>query len=127
MAKGDGGAKAPTPQELSQQASSEINSQIGLEVAPYESQISGLSGGQDVALGQMHDLFGNLLRYAKDAAKFVADYYDQGIAREKGIFETAVGRLNAIRSQRAAQAQSMAQAMGGPVNVEAFLAPLNTS
>jgi hypothetical protein len=72
-------------------------------------------------------MFGDLMPYAQNAAKFVGDYYDASIARENNIYEQAQGRLSMIRAQRAAEAQQFAQQTGGPVNVEAFLAPLNTS
>lgn len=118
---------APTPQELQDQAQRETDQAVQQEIDPYLGEISQAQGGMGSALEGLGNLYGSLMPYVQGAAKFTSDWYERGLAQEKGIYEQAIGRLNAIRAQRGAQAQRMAQLLGGPVNVEAFLSPLNTS
>ena len=120
-------ANAPTPQTLQQQAHSEVQQQVDDETAPIQGDITQAQGGMATGLAGIGKMFSDLMPYAQNAAKFVGDYYNSALAREQGIYEQAQGRLSMIRGQRAAEAQHMAQQTGGPVNVESFLAPLNTS
>ena len=126
-AKASGSSDAPSVTDLATQAHNEVSQQISRETSGYESDIAGAQGGMERGLAGIGKMFGDLMPYAQNAAKFVGDYYDASLAREQNIYEQAQGRLSMIRAQRAAEAQQFAQQTGGPVNVEAFLAPLNTS
>jgi hypothetical protein len=109
------------------QAGAEVGQQISEEVAPFETDIGRAERDQAASLEALTKMYSGLLPFAQSSAKFVGDYYQQGLANEQSIFDQAVGRLNDLKQQRSAEAQDMAQKIGGPVNVNSFLAPLNTS
>jgi hypothetical protein len=124
---GGGGSGPPTPQSLASQASSEVGIQIGNEEAPYRTQIGDAQAAMANALSGLDKMFGNILPYVQSSAQRVGDFYNAGLAEEKAVWSTATARLDQLRSQRAAEAQAMAQQTGGPVPLDAFTSPLNTS
>lgn len=119
--------KTYTPAELRAQAHQEVGAEVAGEASPYQSDIGGAKSDMAAGLGTLDKMFGNLLPYVQGSAQRVRSSYDQSIAQERSIFATAAARLGQIRGQRAAEAQAMAQQVGGPVNVDDFLSPLNTS
>jgi len=117
----------PSAASLRAQAERETNLDIGNEVAPLNTEIGDAQQNMQNALKGIGGMFDNLLPYVQGSAQRVGNFYQQGLAEEKGVWAEANARLAQLRGQRAAEAQGMAQQIGGPVPLSAFLAPLNTS
>jgi len=115
----------PPPQsdaDLTQQATQQVGQEIASEVGPLQNQIGSLQGSETAAIGQIGSMFDQLQPVVSQGAQFVQSSYDQANKASQSIFEEAQRRMDALANQRAAQAQALAQQMGGPVAVGEFTA-----
>lgn len=108
--------------QIEQAATSSVNSSIDAQTNPLMSQIGSLQGQMGGALSEIGGMFGSLMPYVQDEAKAVGASYDQAQFNEANIFSAATQQLNALKNQRAAEAQALAQKMGGPVALGEFTA-----
>src|SRR5215467_2160589 len=108
--------------ELTNLAGSQIDSEVGAQEAPLNQQISDLQGRETNSLQKLGDMFGTLMPYVQGAAGAVQDSYNTAFQAQQSIFNTAMQRMNQMKQDRAQQAQTMAQEVGGPVAVGEFTA-----
>ena len=116
-----------TPEQIQQQATTQVEGEISGEVAPYESEIGQAQRDRERSLADIQAMFGGLLPFVKGSAERVQTSFDSALGAERSIFSEANARMSQIRAQRAAEAQALAQQIGGPVPLANFLDPLGTS
>jgi hypothetical protein len=113
--------------ELRKQAASQVGLEIDQSVAPIQSQIGIAQADEQKALGQVSGMFDALQPVVQQGASAVQASYDQAISQENSVFSTAQSQLQQLRSNRAADAQSMAQKVGGPVAIGDWTAPFDNA
>lgn len=108
--------------EIQAAASSQVGAEITGELQPYQSAVATTQGRQDRAIGELGKMFDGLMPYVQGSAQRVTESFDRGTTAVKDIYNTAAQRLNDLKQSRAAEAQSLAQEMGGPVAISEFTA-----
>jgi hypothetical protein len=95
--------------------------------APIERQIAQAQANQAGALQQIGATFSNLQPRVEAGTQFVQQSFNQALGAEQGIYDAANQRLAQMREGRAADAQKMAQMIGGPVAIGEFTAGVEPS
>jgi len=113
--------------ELRKTAASQIDLEINQAVDPIQSSISQTQAREDKALGQIGGMFDALQPVVQQAATAVQTSYDQAMGQEHSLFATAQSQLQALRGNRAADAQAMAQQTGGPVAIGDWTQPFDNA
>lgn len=108
--------------ELAALAASQIGDEITSAEAPLKSGITDLQGREKNTLQQIGTMFGTLMPFVQGGAQNVQNSYDTAFNAAQSIFNAAQTRMNQFKQDRAAQAQAMAQEVGGPVAVGEFTA-----
>lgn len=116
-----------TDQQLRDQAASQVADEIAAATSPIQGEISTLEGNQAGALSQIGGLFTQLQPSVQQGAQFIQDTYSVGQANQGAILNAATQRLNQLKNQRAAEAQTLAQQMGGPVAIGEFTEAVDPS
>jgi len=99
-----------------QQAASTITG----EVAPLQSQVKTYQGEQAQARQDISQEGSQLLPYVNASAQAVQSSQDEATQQEMNVFAAEGTRMNQVHQQLAAQAQQLAQQMGGPVSTADF-------
>lgn len=81
---------------------------------------AGYGAAENRAVQQLNELYGGLMPFVQGSAQRVASQYGATTAAQQGIFNQAYQRLNDLRSQRASEAQALAQQIGAPVPLEGY-------
>lgn len=116
-----------TEAELRQAAADQVGSEVAGEVAPYQTQVGTLQGRETTSLANIGKMFEGLQPIVSGGAAAVSQSYDAAKASENEIFQQAGARLNSLRQSRAAEAQKLAQEMGGPVALGEFTGSVDPS
>lgn len=103
-------------QEAEQQAQSEIQGQV----APLQAQADTLTSQQAGAHAQIGQEFNQLQPFVGSQAQQLESYENNALAMEQSIFQAAGTRMNQLKQQQAAEAQQLAQQIGGPVSAGEF-------
>ena len=106
------------------QAQAMAASDISAQVAPLQSQIDYQQHLLPQEQGALTSEFNNLLPYAQQAALGTAQFNKQASDDAQQIFQQAGTNLNTMQQNNAAQAQRMAQQIGGPVSTGQFTSAL---
>jgi hypothetical protein len=101
-------------------ADAQVAGEISGQTIPLTSQIGTLGRQQAGATKEIGSMFNTLQPYVTGQAGAVSDSYDAAQRQETSIFNAANQRLNDLRAGRAADAQALAQEMGGPVSTGEF-------
>lgn len=110
------------PDQIAAAATSQINNEIGDQVAPLQAQFNTTSSQEERVRQSIESMFGGIQPYVTGAADQVKQSYDQALGAEQGIFSSAMQQLNQLKQSRAQEAQALAQEMGGPVALSEFTA-----
>lgn len=109
-----------TWQQIQDQAEQQAGATIAGENAPLTTQV-GVLGGQEKSSGQaISSEFGSLLPYVQGSAGAVEGSYGNALSMEQSIFQAANTRMNQLHQNMAAEAQQLAQQIGGPVGTGQF-------
>jgi len=122
---GDTGLGPMTAQQIADAANTQIQNQINDQTNPLNAQIGTLGTQQANTIAGIQSMFGSILPYASQESQAVTDSYNQAMGQEAAIFSAANVQMNQLRQQRAAEAQALAQQMGGPVAVSDFTAAVD--
>lgn len=122
---GSGTFNVLTPSQITNLATSEADQSIASQTAPYTTDISTYQGQSQRATDAINDMFGSILPYVQGSAQQVQGSYDTALGAESQIMNAAMTRLNQLKQQRAQDAQTMAQQIGGPVALGEFTAGLD--
>src|SRR5262245_2383437 len=114
-----------TDAQLHKTAADQINLEINQSVAPIQSQIQIAQAREDKALGQVGGMFDALQPVVQQAGQAMQSAYDQAQSQQNSIFATAQSNLLQLRGHQAADAQAMAQRIGGPVAMDQFTQPFD--
>lgn len=118
---------ALTEQQILDQARQQVNQDISAQTTPLQSQVDTLGTQRDRTLANVGTLFDHIQPTVSQSAQAVSDSYNNAETVQNNIFTAANQRLNQMRQDRAAEAQRMAQQIGGPVAVGEFTAGLDSS
>jgi hypothetical protein len=113
---------SPTPETIA----SEVNAELAAQTGPLETLATGYGQAEDRAVGQLQQLYGGIMPFVEASAKRVAEAYGASTAAQQSIFNEAFTRLNSLRSQRASEAQALAQQLGAPVPLDMFTDAIDT-
>jgi hypothetical protein len=116
-----------TDAQLGQQATSQVDTEIQGQVSPLQSLIGSLQQRQKDAVGEVGNMFSTIQPYVAGSAKRVEDQYATANRASAGIFAGYGQQLQNLRQSRAAEAQTLAQQMGGPVSLGEFTASVDPS
>jgi len=114
-----------TEAQMRSTAASQIDLEINQSVAPIQSQITSTQNRETAALGQIGGMFDALQPVVQQGAQAVQQSYDQATAQERSVFANAQAELQTGRANRAADAQAMAQKIGGPVAIGDWTKPFD--
>jgi hypothetical protein len=89
--------------------------QIQGQNAPLQAREKTLGGQQTAAAGAITKEFSGLMPYVAGSAQRVGQAYGGALSAEQQIFQAAGQRMNQLKQSQAAEAQQLAQQMGGPV------------
>lgn len=112
-----------TPQTLAQLqaiAQGQVDAEVDGQINPLNQQLSGVQQSQATAADNMGKLFGGLMPYVQGSAQQVAAGHAAAQEAEQGIFSSAQQNLANLARQRAQEAQTLAQQIGGPVSSGTF-------
>jgi hypothetical protein len=109
-----------TPQQLQQEAEAQVGGEIDQAIAPLNSQLGQIGANQSGAAQNLDKLFGNILPYVQASAGAVSDAHKAAQESEQAIFQAAQGNLANLARQRAQEAQTLAQQIGGPIAAGTF-------
>jgi hypothetical protein len=109
-----------TPEQLRQQAESQVGSEIDQAISPLNSQLGQIGANQAGAGQNLDKLFGGLMPYVQGAAGAVSDSHKAAQESEQQIFQAASQNLANLARQRAQEAQTLAQQIGGPIAAGSF-------
>jgi hypothetical protein len=112
-----------TPQtldQLKQIAANQVDTELGGQIAPLQSQIGSVDAAQGTANKNLGTMFDSLMPYVQGAAQAVQGSHDAAQQAEQGIFSQAQLNLSNLAKQRAQEAQTLAQQIGGPVAAGQF-------
>jgi len=109
-----------TPEQLQKLAEDQITGEINSQIKPLESQVGQIGLNQGQAGKDLSAEFGTILPYVQDAAKQVEQSHQAAQEASAGIFTAAQGNLANLARQRAQEAQTLAQQIGGPVSSATF-------
>lgn len=109
-----------TPAQLAQEAQQQAIAEVGGQTAPLTAQIGAEQRRETGALQQIGTLFQGLQPTVDQNANAVQSSYDAANTSSQAIFAAAQQRMDQLRQDRAAEAQALAQKMGGPVAVGEF-------
>lgn len=109
-----------TPAELRRIARTQVGSEIGSEVAPYEEESRAATRRRERVQSDLGRLYGGLQSEAVASAGRVKGYADQSQQAQRDIFQKYAQQLSSLQQDRATEAQQMAQTIGGPVPVSEF-------
>lgn len=101
--------------QIQAQAEAQATAQIQGENAPLQAREKTLGGQQVSAAGAITKEFQGLMPYVAGSAERVGQAYGGALSAEQQIFQAAGQRMNQLHQQQAAEAQQLAQQMGGPV------------
>jgi hypothetical protein len=118
---------AMSESEIRKNAASQIDLEIGQATAPIQSQITTTQANRDRSLGQIGGMFDALQPVVNQAATAVQSSYDQAMSQEHAVFAEAQSQLQTLRGNRAADAQAMAQKIGGPVAMDEWTQPFDNA
>jgi len=104
------------------QAQQEIASELQGQIDPLNRQSTGLQGSEDRAIAGIGSMFDNLQPVVQQGTQQVQQSYDNALQTQDRIFAAATTRLSQLKQDRAAEAQRLAQQMGGPVAIDEFTA-----
>lgn len=113
--------------ELQDAAATDVATEIASATAPYQAERARAEARRKQAATEIGAMFGAIQPFVAQSAQAVQDYYTQGQDQMRGIFDRAQQRMQGMRADRGAEAQALAQEMGGPVSVGEFTAPLESS
>lgn len=118
---------APVDQSLLMgNVQAEVGGEIDASVAPLQSLISRYQTQEGRAVEDLNTLFGeNIQPFVNQSTAQLAAQYNRSVESEKQIQVAAQQRLNQLHQQRAADAQALAQQIGGPVPLDMFLNPVD--
>lgn len=111
---------AQTDPALQQAAQTQVGGEIAQELAPLDAEIGSLEGRSGAAVQDIDRLFSTLQPSVEASAARVGEFNKGLLAMEKDIFGAATDRISAFRQARAAEAQALAQQIGGPVPISEF-------
>jgi len=106
--------------DLQHLAESQVDTELSGQIQPLQSQSTSTQARETAARADLEKMFGGIQTSAAQAAQLVSDNYDKTNAAEQAIFSAAGERLNNVKQSAAAEAQALAQKMGGPVAVGDF-------
>src|SRR5262245_39750533 len=107
-------------EELQKIADQQIGAEIEGAVSPLQSQVTGLQDKEGRVLGDIGNMFDKLQPGVQAAADATTGSWQDAQNIERDIFSTATQKLNDLKQQRAVEAQTLAQQMGGPVALGEF-------
>ncbi len=99
---------------------SEVEAELAGQTAPLETEAAGYQRAQERAMSDLQSLFGGILPFVQGSAQRVAEAYGASTEAQKSIFNQAWMRMNELRSQRAGEAQALAQQLGAPIPIDMF-------
>lgn len=106
--------------EVESQVTQEVNEEVAGATAPIEAEISETAQNEAAALASVSEMFKGLMPYVQASATEIAESEKFAAGVQKSIFDTASLQLNQMAQARAAEAQALAQQMGGPVDMTEF-------
>jgi len=104
-----------TPAQIAAEAQGQIDAEIGGQITPLQGTLTGIQQSQDTANQNMGKLFGGLMPYVQGSAQQVQAGHAAAQEAETNIFSQANQNLANLARQRATEAQTLAQQIGGPV------------
>src|SRR5215471_8077625 len=124
---GGGGMPSPSPSgdssptdPLLKQAQEAAALEISGQVNPLQAQISGLQSNQQAAAAAIGQEFQQILPSVADSASRLEAANANILNAAQQIFQQAGSQLNTLQQNAAAQAQRLAQQVGGPVSSGQF-------
>ena len=114
----------PPAPPASTQASvgSEVDAELLAQTAPLDTLATGYGKAEDRAIQDLNALFSTIMPFVQGSAERVAAAYGASSQAQTSIFNQAYQRLNALRGERAAEAQALAQQLGAPIPLDQFTA-----
>jgi hypothetical protein len=109
-----------TPEQLLKQAQDQVGGEIDQAIQPLNTQLGQIGAAQGTAGQNLDKLFGGLLPYVQGSADSVRDSHAAAQEKEQAIFQAAQGNLANLARQRAQEAQTLAQQIGGPIAAGTF-------
>jgi hypothetical protein len=119
----DTGPAPRSDDALRKAAASQVDLEINQAVAPIQSQIATTQKREERSLGQIGGMFDAIQPVVNQGTKAVQASYDQAQSQETALFANAQANFQKARADRAADAQSMAQNIGGPVAINDWTQP----
>jgi hypothetical protein len=98
----------------------EVNEEVAGATAPIEAEITDTAADEAAALASVSEMFSGLMPYVQASATEIAESEQFAAGVQQSIFNTASLQLNQMAQARAAEAQALAQQMGGPVDMTEF-------
>jgi succinate dehydrogenase flavin-adding protein (antitoxin of CptAB toxin-antitoxin module) len=103
----------------------EVTRELGQQTAPLEQMAAGYGAAETTAIGQLGELYAGIMPFVQGSAERVAQMYGSTMQAQQQVFNQAYTRLNDLRSQRAGEAQALAQQLGAPVPLDMFTSALD--
>lgn len=116
-----------TPAQLATDAASQIEAEIGGELAPYAGQVEVEQGRKERAAQELEKVFSSVQPFVSASAQRVTEAGNAAQGAIKGVYDTAFSRISELKQSRAAEAQALAQQIGGPVAVGEFTAGVESN
>lgn len=115
----------PTEDQTRKDVTTEVEGEIKGQTGPLQGQIGQTERDRAATDKYLQDLFAGAQADAGAAAGRMRGDYSQAIASERDIMGAASDKLNQLRQQRAADAQKLAQQIGGYVPIGDFTSPVD--
>jgi hypothetical protein len=112
--------RSPTVDPILKAAQDQAAAEINAQVNPLQSQISQLQGNQQAAAAAIGQEFAQLLPSVANSASRLEQSNADNLNAAQAIFQQAGSQLNTLQQNAAAQAQRLAQQVGGPVSSGQF-------
>lgn len=119
----------PNPKKLQAQAAAQVGQEIQGQIDPLQSLVDTYEGQSTRATDQIDQMYTDpstgLQTVVAANAKDLKSNLENVTNSQNAIFNEANARLNALRAQRASDAQALAQQLGAPVPTSMFSQPVD--
>lgn len=113
--------------EIDELVDDQVDSEIESEIIPVQGAIDQTAADQQAAQEWMERIFGSVMPAIRQSADHVRDQGNRALAAERDIFNQTAAALSGLRSQRAGEAQRLAQQLGVAIPLSMFTDPVGAA
>lgn len=113
-----------TAAQIQAQVQAQIDAQIAGQISPLQGLIDQYATQSGRAVSDLNTMFGGIQTDVEQSAERLGGQYTESIDNERAVHSAVSARLQQLQQERAADAQKLAQQIGGPVPLGMFTDPV---